>query len=91
MPGVWIGVSKEYRWKEFPGHSSDLFQHLEAGKKSGNQQRRQKWPGRWWVCCSGNLMERLFEEVNLIPGEETQMANKNMKRCMCMAVKHIQS
>ena len=36
-------------------------------------------------------MERLFEEVNLIPGEETQMANKNMKRCMCMAVKHIQS
>lgn len=43
------------------------------------------------MCYSGTLMERLFEEVNLIPEEETQMANKNMKRCMCTAVKHIQN
>ena len=43
------------------------------------------------MCYSGTLMERLIEEVNLIPEEETQMANKNMKRCMCTAVKHIQN
>ena len=38
--GAWMGISKEYRCKKFQSLSPGLFQHQEAGKKSGNLQRR---------------------------------------------------
>lgn len=87
-----MGISKEGRWRGVP--RSELWVPPTSRGWEEEQEpakEAEKWPGRWWVRYSGNHMERAFKEERLILEEETQTTNKNMKRHMRLAVKHIQT
>lgn len=49
----------------------------------------EKWPERWQCVLFWNSSGEGTSGGEINPEEETPMANKKMKRCVCMAIKHL--